>query len=73
MHFSIIVTGDNYEEQLEPFQENSMEDCPKEYLKFYVDGEYYDSKEQAIKELGEEKVENDGMWQIVTNKRAKND
>lgn len=45
MHFSIIVTGDNYEEQLEPFQENSMEDCPKEYLKFYVDGEYYDSKE----------------------------
>ena len=27
MHFSIIVAGDNWEEQLAPFQENNMDDC----------------------------------------------
>lgn len=47
MHFSIIVAGDNYEEQLAPFQENNMGDCPNEYLEFYVDGECYATKEEA--------------------------
>lgn len=28
MHYSIIVAGDDYEEQLAPFQENNMDDCP---------------------------------------------
>ncbi len=33
-HFVVIVIGDNIEEQLAPFQENNMGDCPKEYLEF---------------------------------------
>ena len=62
MHFSIIVAGDNYEEQLAPFQENNMEDCPKEYLEFYVDGEYYETKEEAERAVGKRKCEEDGYW-----------
>jgi len=34
-HFTVLVIGDNPEEQLAPFQENNMDDCPKEYLEFY--------------------------------------
>lgn len=33
-HFTVLVVGDNPEQQLAPFQENNMGDCPKEYLKF---------------------------------------
>lgn len=57
MHFSIIVAGDNYEEQLAPFQENNMGDCPNEYLEFYVDGEWidadWDKNETFAKEFDE--------------------
>lgn len=34
-HFSVIVIGDSPEEQLAPYQENNMGDCPGEYLEFY--------------------------------------
>lgn len=33
-HFTVLVIGENPEEQLAPFQENNMEDCPKEFLVF---------------------------------------
>lgn len=33
-HFTVLVIGENPEEQLAPFQENNMGDCPKEYLEF---------------------------------------
>jgi len=33
-HFSVLVVG-NVESQMEPFQENNMENCPKEYLEFH--------------------------------------
>lgn len=33
-HFAILVIGDSVEEQLAPYQENNMGDCPKEYLVF---------------------------------------
>jgi hypothetical protein len=33
-HFSVLVVGLNPKEQLAPFQENNMGDCPQEYLKF---------------------------------------
>jgi len=40
-HFTVLVIGENWEEQLAPYQENNMEDCPKEYLKFYdIEDEY---------------------------------
>jgi len=33
-HFSVLVIGENPEEQLKPFQENNMGNCPGEYLTF---------------------------------------
>src|SRR5579859_6601454 len=36
-HFTVLVIGDNPEEQLAPFQENNMGDCPKEYMVFHED------------------------------------
>jgi len=33
-HFSVLVIGENVEEQLAPYQENNMGDCPEEYLSF---------------------------------------
>lgn len=62
MHFSIMVVGDDWEDQLAPFQENNMDDCPKEYFEFYVDGGYYPSKDDAEKAVGKEKCEEDGYW-----------
>jgi len=41
MHFTVLVTGENIGEQLAPFQENNMGDCPKQYLEFFnVEDEY---------------------------------
>lgn len=62
MHFSIIVAGDNWEEQLAPFQENNMGDCPEEYLEFYVDGESYPTREEAEEAVGKQKCDDDGYW-----------
>ena len=62
MHFSIIVAGDNYEEQLAPFQENNMDDCPEEYLEFYVDGESYPTREEAEEAVGKQKCDEEGYW-----------
>lgn len=50
-HFTVLVVGDNPEEQLEPFQENNMGDCPKEYL------EFYDVEDEYRKEYEEDGVE----------------
>jgi hypothetical protein len=33
-HFTVLVIGDKVEEQLAPYQENNMGDCPGEYLEF---------------------------------------
>jgi hypothetical protein len=46
-HFPVLVIGDNPEDQLAPFQENNMGDCPKKYLEFFdVTQEYLDRYEQ---------------------------
>lgn len=40
-HFTVLVIGENPEKQLQPFQENNMDDCPKHFLKFNdVEEEY---------------------------------
>ncbi len=36
-HFTVLVIGENPEEQLAPFQENNMGDCPKEFMEFQED------------------------------------
>ncbi|AQS86669.1 hypothetical protein AA101099_2488 [Neoasaia chiangmaiensis NBRC 101099] len=33
-HFNVFMTGEDVEDQLAPFQENNMGDCPPEYLSF---------------------------------------
>lgn len=33
-HFTVLVIGPNPEQQLAPFQENNMGDCPREYMEF---------------------------------------
>jgi hypothetical protein len=33
-HFTVLVIGENPEEQLAPYQENNMGDCPREHLEF---------------------------------------
>jgi hypothetical protein len=50
-HFTVLVVGENIEEQLAPFQENNMDDCPKEYL------EFSDEEEESKKEYEEETIE----------------
>jgi hypothetical protein len=39
-----LIAGENYEEQMAPFQENNMDDCPQEYLDTY----YYDTETEHI-------------------------
>lgn len=40
-HFSVMIVGPDPEKQLAPYQENNMNDCPKEYLEFNdVEEEY---------------------------------
>ena len=41
-HFLALVIGQDWEKQLAPYQENTMGDCPKEYLQFF------DMSEEAI-------------------------
>ena len=36
MHFAVLVIGDDVEKKLAPYQQNNMDDCPKEYLKYCV-------------------------------------
>ncbi len=50
-HFAVLVIGKNVGEKLAPYQENNMEDCPKEYLEFHdVEKEYREKyeKESAL-------------------------
>lgn len=39
-HFCLLVIGDNVEDQLAPYQENNMGDCPEEYLTFHDEEEH---------------------------------
>ena len=50
-HFTVLVIGDNPEEQLAPYQENNMGDCPKEYLEFKdLESEYLEEYEDGTEE-----------------------
>jgi len=40
-HFTVMVIGDNLEEQLAPYQENNMGNCPQEYLEFNDEEDEY--------------------------------
>jgi len=53
-HFTVLVIGSKPDDQMAPFQENNMGDCPRQYLKFYDnEDEYLDEwnnkKQEMIK------------------------
>jgi len=53
-HFNVMVFGDNWQEQLAPFQENNMNDCPRQFLEFFDTEDEY-----------RQKYENDGVDRVV--------
>jgi len=51
-HFTVMVIGNNPEEQLAKYQENNCGDCPKEYLEFMDKAvEYEDEYENGSREM----------------------
>lgn len=67
-HFSVLVIGNEVEKQLAPFQENNMDDCPEQYLKWSGKDGYYDTKEEAIASYGAEADEDD-IYQENPNRK----
>jgi len=49
-HFTVLVIGENPEDQMRPFQENNMDDCPEEFLAFNVvdEHEYYEKDKEKL-------------------------
>lgn len=86
-HFTVLVIGDEAEEQLAPFQENNMGDTPEEYLKFEsrqkeMEEEYAEEDAEtkakyptlelyATEYHGYEKDEATGEYGYITNPNAK--
>lgn len=64
-HFSVLVIGENYEDQLRPYQENNMGDCPEEFMEFEpIDfkEEGYETMEAAIEDGYAEHEGQVGRW-----------
>lgn len=55
-HFTVLVVGDNYEDELIPYQENNMGDCPEEFI------EWFDMTQEVIEswniEQGKQEYDN---------------
>lgn len=65
-HFTVLVIGNDIEKALAPYQENNMDDCPKEYLRYCVHDKDYNShwfasKEEAYKSGID--IEEEGYWE----------
>ena len=55
-HFTVLVIGNDVEEQLAPFQENNMGDCPQKYLSFEIEVELGKEKAYQDEELSGEYI-----------------
>lgn len=74
MHMTCLIAGKNYEEQLAPFQENNMGDCPDEFLDTYtyeleqdgdiewLDFENEDEAKEYCKKVGAKFSPKNGHW-----------
>lgn len=67
-HFTVLVIGKNPEEQLAPFQENNMGDCPQEFMKYKVydtEGQrhWFDSEEDFLKSGIKTDEDETGYWE----------
>lgn len=72
-HFTVLVIGSNPEQQLAPYQENNMGDCPKEFMKFKVwdtngKDHWFDSEEDFKKSGIEVDEDERGYWENPNNK-----
>lgn len=63
MHFTVMVFGENAEQQLAPFQENNCNDCPAEFLQYRYKDEWYGSKEEAQELHKDDFDEDEGYWE----------
>lgn len=50
-HFAVLVIDDNVEQQLAPFQENNMGDCPSEFM------EFHETETEMLEEYETESIE----------------
>lgn len=66
-HFSVLVIGEKYEEQLAPYQENNMGDCPTQYLRWCCDGEGFDTEEEALAYAKENHMDEDEVYRENPN------
>lgn len=46
-HFTVMVIGESPEEQLAPFQENNMGDCPEQFLKYKYNDIWFENEKSA--------------------------
>jgi hypothetical protein len=72
-HFTVMVVGEDAQEQLAPYQENNMGDCPKEYLKYMCwvnDREKmeFDSEEEAKRVLQDQYNPDESYWENPNRK-----
>ena len=65
-HFTVLVIGENPEEQLAPYQENNMGTCPEKYLKF-IDTEDESRNEWETKTTDAVKI--DGKYYFTWDER----
>lgn len=68
-HFTVMVVGGGVEEQLAPFQENNMSDCPAEYLEFDIQYHKKEFKKDALKVIAgmEKDYKENGKKSYVAN------
>ena len=58
-HFTCMIFGDNAEEQLAPFQENNMGNCPDEYMEFNDETEYIQKEWEGEDQETKDQYNND--------------
>lgn len=68
-HFCVLVIGDGVEDQLAPYQENNMGDCPQEYMEFNnLEEEYADDWKNGATEM---LIADDGSYHTPWSERGK--
>lgn len=67
-HFTVLVIGPNPEEQLAPYQENNMGDCPEQYMAF-TDKEPECKEEYENNTISRVKIEGDDKYYTPYDKK----
>lgn len=76
-HFTVLVIGKDPEQQLEPFQENNLNNCPQKYLKYFVHDKgkniEFENEQEAKEKYGKilDEEDNDEIYGYWENPKAK--